>query len=154
MKKSAFLLIAMIVVFTASLDAKTHTIKTGDTLWDLAASNYGDPTLYSVLLEVNGITNPRTIPNGTVITIPDKSTMVRIANETDQSKRKSLIKTAVGNNGNSQESGVTNPNTSNQAKDQVSRKRTKLSEQDLSFKNVLNGPNTTADTLIKVDESK
>ncbi|MDD3000211.1 MAG: LysM peptidoglycan-binding domain-containing protein [Candidatus Riflebacteria bacterium] len=154
MKKSVFLLVAVIVLFAASLDAKTHTIKTGDTLWDLAATNYGDPTLYTVLLEVNGITNPRTILNGTVIVIPDKSTMKEIANETDKTKRKNLIKNASGNKGNSDVSEDTNPNTSNQPKDQVSRKRVKLNERDLSFEGVLGGPKTTADTLIKVNETK
>lgn len=71
--------------------ATVHDFRAGDTLWELAAKHYKDPTLFPILLRVNGIENPRTISIGTKIIIPDRSKMRDIALETDPEKQKRMI---------------------------------------------------------------
>jgi len=85
---------AVLMAAAPSFAAKTYTMKDGDTLWELAQRFYGDPTLYPVFLEVNQISNPRTIPVGKVITVPSFDDMKKIANEPDPTKRKALITAA------------------------------------------------------------
>lgn len=53
-------------------EAKKYTIKSGDTLWDLADKTYGDGRKWKAIAKANKITNPRTIPIGLNITIPAK----------------------------------------------------------------------------------
>lgn len=48
----------------------TYTIKQGDTLWDLATKHLGTGTRWREIADANGITNPRTLQIGQVITIP------------------------------------------------------------------------------------
>lgn len=52
--------------------AKTCTVKSGDTLWALAARYYGDGAQYTKIYEVNTdqISNPNLIYPGQVLTIP------------------------------------------------------------------------------------
>lgn len=50
----------------------TYTIKKGDTLWALATKYLGSGTRWREIANVNGITNPRTLQIGQVITIPQK----------------------------------------------------------------------------------
>jgi len=66
-------------------------MKSGDTLWDLANAEYGDPTLYPIFLEVNKIDNPRKIPVGAQIIIPSPDEIKKISREHDPAKRKELI---------------------------------------------------------------
>jgi|GEM_PF-2525230 len=48
----------------------TYTIKQGDTLWALATKYLGAGTRWREIADLNGITNPRTLQIGQVITIP------------------------------------------------------------------------------------
>lgn len=52
--------------------AKTHTIKSGDTLWAIAAKYLGSGARYTDIVAANKgvITNPNLVPIGTVIKIP------------------------------------------------------------------------------------
>ena len=51
---------------------KTHTVKYGDTLWNIAKSFYGNGSKYTVIYEANKskIKNPNLIYPGQVLTIP------------------------------------------------------------------------------------
>ena len=93
--------------------ATTHTVKRGDTLWDMAGKYYGDPTLYTIIAEVNGVTNPRTILDGTVLIIPNKSDMEAIAAEKDSKKREQLVQQAGGKSSGSNNNNNNNNNNSN-----------------------------------------
>ncbi|MDN5279558.1 MAG: hypothetical protein PWR01_3523 [Clostridiales bacterium] len=128
----------------------THTFKSGDTLWELAAKHYGDPTLYPVLLQVNGIDNPRTIPNGKVIIIPDKADMQNIAKEKDPAKKKRLIEQATGGSSSSS-SGSEDQNSKPAGKDAVSRSGEPVDPEDTSFTNILQGPKVSPDKLIQIE---
>ncbi len=68
-------LLTVAALFLAALPALaadgTYTMKSGDTLWDLARNTYSDPMLYKVLGTYNSITNYYTIPVGKVIYLPD-----------------------------------------------------------------------------------
>ncbi|MFZ5950499.1 MAG: LysM peptidoglycan-binding domain-containing protein [Candidatus Rifleibacteriota bacterium] len=152
------LVILVFLGFSSVLSAvTTHTFRSGDTLWDLAAKHYGDPTLYPVLLEVNGIDNPRTIQNGKVIIIPDKSSMQQIAKEKDPARKRELISQATsgqdspvippGDN-NEGQGGNTSQNNSASAESRTGE----VDPNDTSFTNILKGPKVTGDKLIKVDD--
>lgn len=47
----------------------TYTVVKGDTLWDIAAKYYGSGTKWGIIAEKNGITNPRLLQIGTVLTL-------------------------------------------------------------------------------------
>ncbi len=51
---------------------KTHTVKTGDTLWGIAKKYYGDGAKYTVIYNANKkkISDPNLITVGQVLTIP------------------------------------------------------------------------------------
>lgn len=112
MKKVCLLLLAFSVLGGSAYAMKTHTIKTGDTLWALACKHYGDGSLYTILANYNNISNPRTILNGTVIKIPDKK-------ELDDFKK--------GKKPSS--------NTPTNIKPRKDKESSKISEEDLSFEN-------------------
>jgi len=48
---------------------QTYTVKGGDTLWGIAARFYGDGTKWAALADKNGVSNPRTLQIGTVLTL-------------------------------------------------------------------------------------
>ena len=132
--------------------ATTHTVRRGDTLWDMAGKYYGDPTLYTIIAEVNGVTNPRTILDGTVLVIPNKSDMEAIAAEKNQSKREQLIEQAGGkssgsNNNNNNNSDSNNNKNSNKPKAKATTYQAPKPE-DTSFKNIIN-----SDVLIDTSKS-
>lgn len=155
MNKKTLVIFVVAIFVMAGMQAfagTTHTIKSGDTLWELAAKHYGDPTLYPVLLEVNGIDNPRTIPNGKVIIIPDKSDMQKIARESDPTKKRELISRA----GSGQTSVIPTvedepANDTNSSSDSVSRGGEKVDPEDTSFSNILKGPKVSPDKLIQIE---
>lgn len=152
MKKAVFLLfLTSLSIMTNSVDAATlHTIKDGDTLWELAAKHYGDPTLYSLLLQVNNIDNPRTILNGTVIVIPDKNDMKAIANEKDPERKKALIAQAGAKTGPSNNPKDSDKPQGSSSPDQVSRGG-EVDPDETSFTNILKGPKVSPDKLIKTN---
>ena len=49
---------------------KTYTIKQGDSLWAIAAREYGDPAFWRSIADKNRIENPRLLEIGREITIP------------------------------------------------------------------------------------
>ena len=49
--------------------AKSYTVKRGDTLWDIAHRFYGSGTQWRRIAEKNGVTNPRTLQIGKVLTL-------------------------------------------------------------------------------------
>jgi LysM repeat protein len=52
---------------------RVHEVVPGDTLWDLAQRYYGDGTLWPHIAAANGITDPRALPVGVLLWIPDQS---------------------------------------------------------------------------------
>lgn len=72
--------------------AESYTMREGDTLWEIARVKYGDPSFYSDLQKVNSISNPRAIPNGTVINLPSKQTLARLRGVTDPAEREKILK--------------------------------------------------------------
>lgn len=53
-------------------DSKKHTVKQGDTLWDLADKHYGDGSKWRDIAKANNITDPRRLQIGANLTIPPK----------------------------------------------------------------------------------
>jgi nucleoid-associated protein YgaU len=51
-------------------NTKMATIKSRDSLWMIAAKEYGDPAKWRILADANGIGNPLDLKEGTKITIP------------------------------------------------------------------------------------
>lgn len=51
-------------------EARKHTVKRGDTLWDLSQKYLGNPRRWQEIAKLNNITNPRTIPIGKELKIP------------------------------------------------------------------------------------
>ena len=155
MKNNLFLFVLIVlmsfsVATQANAGVETYIFKAGDTLWELAARLFGDPTLYPVFMEVNGIDNPRAIPNGAEIIIPDKDTLKQIAQERDPEKRQQLINDAKSGvesessfDDGSQDQDAQNP-------DAVSRTGQKVDPEETSFTDILKGPKVSPDKLIHV----
>ena len=145
MKKITLACLFVLAVTSIVSASSTHTVKRGDTLWAMAKDYYGDPTLYPLIAEVNGVTNPRTILDGTVLIIPNKSDMQAIANESDSTKRTELINQATGKTNKTQEvkedtSTETDKTTSENKKNNndVKTKYVAPEPEDTSFENVIN----------------
>ena len=49
---------------------KYHTVRQGDSLWALAAEEYGDASQWRVIAEANGLSDPRMLRNGEMLVIP------------------------------------------------------------------------------------
>ena len=49
---------------------KYHTVRQGDSLWSLAAEEYGDPGQWRVIAEANGLSNPRMLRTGEMLVVP------------------------------------------------------------------------------------
>ncbi|KEO81033.1 LysM peptidoglycan-binding domain-containing protein [Tumebacillus flagellatus] len=60
---------------TSSDAAESYTIKSGDTLWQLAATKYGDGTKWEAIAEANGITNVYALQIGQQIKLPNVATI-------------------------------------------------------------------------------
>jgi hypothetical protein len=70
-----FVLVAGCLYFPLPVSAEkmTHTVKKGDTLWDICEQYYGDSSLWPKLWEMNSfITNPNLLSPGDVITLFEK----------------------------------------------------------------------------------
>ena len=148
MKKTILLASILLLITAAGNAATTHVFREGDTLWELAAKHYGDPTLYPILLQVNNISNPRTISNGKVIIIPDKSDMKAIAGEGDALKRQEMIKRVTGGKDAGQQA---EEKTKAPARPDQASREGEINPDDTSFTNILNGPKVGADKLIKTN---
>ena len=136
MKKLTFAFL-FVLGFTSLVSAAgTHTVKRGDSLWDMARNYYGDPTLYTIIAEVNGVTNPRTILDGTVLVIPNKSDMQAIQKETDSTKRQALIKKAGGKTSGSDDNSSKQNNNNNN--NNTNTKYEAPTPEDTKFESVLN----------------
>lgn len=134
--------------------AKTYTMKQGDTLWDLSAKFFGDPTLYPAFLEVNDISNPRTIPVGREIIVPSYDEMKKIAQEPDPDKRKAMIKNVTGgtttasSNSNSSSSSTSDPANPPRSSDSGGGP---INPKDVSIRKILEGPGVSGDKLKSVE---
>lgn len=122
MRKLLLALLATMAFAGTASAMTTHTIVSGDTLWALAVKYYGDGSLYTILAEVNNITNPRTIHNGTVIKIPDKPDLEQIRDTSDGSQRENMVNQINGNS-----------NTTSSTEKPVE----KITDEDVSFSNRL-----------------
>ena len=49
---------------------KYHTVRQGDSLWSLAAEEYGDAGTWRVIASANGISNPRLLRSGETLVVP------------------------------------------------------------------------------------
>lgn len=49
---------------------KYHTVREGDSLWSLAAKEYGDAGQWRAIAEANGIPNPRRLRTGETLVVP------------------------------------------------------------------------------------
>jgi nucleoid-associated protein YgaU len=49
---------------------KVYTLKQGDSLWQIAGDEYGDPVLWRPIAKTNKIVNPRVLEVGMQIVIP------------------------------------------------------------------------------------
>lgn len=169
MKKIKIALVIVLLVSTVGASfAITHVMKKGDTLWDLAAKYYGDPSLYPLLLQVNRIDNPRTISKGRTIIIPDKSEMSKIALEKDITRKESMIEKiakqadTANNDGkadnpakdkNNDGSSASASNGGNGTNANAIRYSGKISDNDTSFSKVLRGPKASGDKLINIKKN-
>jgi len=52
---------------TGKTTPKTHTVKSGDTLWAIAKQHLGDGSKYTELAKLNNLSNPNLIKPGQVI---------------------------------------------------------------------------------------
>jgi hypothetical protein len=60
-------------IATKSADlTKRRVIKEGDSIWSIAASEYGNPEDWRLIAEANGIDNPRLLQPGVEIVVPVK----------------------------------------------------------------------------------
>jgi nucleoid-associated protein YgaU len=57
---------------SSPLQAKTRLVQEGDSLWSIAAAEYGDPARWRPIAEANNITNPRELTPGQVLVIPSQ----------------------------------------------------------------------------------
>ncbi len=144
--KREFLTGALMLVLFAALAATspaladtTYTMKEGDTLWELSAKYYNDPTLYPVFLEVNNIDNPRMIPVGREIIIPSFDAMKKVAQEVDPAKRKSLINKLSSNAGSSSGSKIDSDSKKEPLKDADGRELKPVDPKSVSILNILGG---------------
>ena len=49
---------------------KYHTVEQGDSLWSLAAEEYGDAAEWRTIAAANGISNPRRLRTGEMLVVP------------------------------------------------------------------------------------
>ena len=56
----------------AAMPGKQHVVASGDTLWDLAKTYYGDATMWTKIAEANPQANPKDLVVGETLAIPAK----------------------------------------------------------------------------------
>ena len=77
MVKHLVLCLAVLALASAAF-AADYVMQSGDTLYDLAKSHYGDPNLWTALKWYNGLGNEYKIPVGTPINFPDKAKLDQV----------------------------------------------------------------------------
>ena len=55
---------------SSPLQARTRTVQEGDSLWSIAADEYGNPDKWRIIAKANKIINPRDLESGQVLIIP------------------------------------------------------------------------------------
>jgi hypothetical protein len=55
---------------SSPLQAKVRVVRQGDSVWGLAAAEYGDPARWRLIAEANRILNPRALVPGQVLILP------------------------------------------------------------------------------------
>ncbi|MFQ5881386.1 MAG: LysM peptidoglycan-binding domain-containing protein [Candidatus Methylomirabilales bacterium] len=55
---------------SSPLQAKTRVVRQGDSLWGIAAAEYGNPSKWRPIAEANNVINPRELEPGQVLIIP------------------------------------------------------------------------------------
>lgn len=60
----------MIELEETKIEGNVYTVKRGDTLWEIAKSEYGDPTKWEKIANRNGIKRPKDLQIGTRLVIP------------------------------------------------------------------------------------
>lgn len=141
------LLLAVTLVSTAPVFAgNTYTMKEGDTLWELSAKYYNDPTLYPVFLEVNNIDNPRMIPVGKVIIIPSFDDMKKVSQEVDPTKRKDMIRNLSGSTSGSS-TGLTPAVTSETGKGEETEPLKPIDPKSVSIMKIMGGQKVDSKTI-------
>lgn len=133
------LLVVSLALTGQALAGTTYTMKEGDTLWELSAKYYNDPTLYPVFLEVNHIDNPRMIPVGREIIIPSFDDMKKVAQEVDPDKRKSLISKLSSNAGSSTGSSSDSAAKKEEPKDEEGNALKPVDPKSVSILKILGG---------------
>ena len=83
----------------------THTVVSGDSLWNIAKYYYGDGSKYTAIFEANKdkIQNPSLIYEGQVLTIPDAKNATAMSKKISETKKKtaSQTQTQTQSNGSS-----------------------------------------------------
>lgn len=69
----------------------TYTVRQGDTLQGIAAALYGNPTLWFVIAEANGLIGNETLSEGTRLTVPNNIEQGRITADTHKVYNESEI---------------------------------------------------------------
>lgn len=149
-----FVLILWLVIFIANSGyaAETYTLQAGDTLWDLSSKFYGDPTLYPVFMEVNDITNVRSLPSGSEILVPSYDELKKIAAETDPEKKKELINKAKSSAGASKKDNEQPPKElPKEYADQTASPPAEIDPDKATMKNILEGPQGSPEELKTVN---
>lgn len=59
-----------------AIEAQPHTVKKGDTLWEIIKENGGNPYDYEVIAGYNAINNPNRIKTGQLLWIPNYGTSI------------------------------------------------------------------------------
>ena len=77
-RRRRWVVLAIVLAWTGPALAADYTMRSGDTLYDLAQQRYGDSSYWRALKWFNGIQNVYAIPVGTPINFPDKASLDKI----------------------------------------------------------------------------
>jgi len=85
------LLVVVLLGMSSPVWSEWHMMKPGDNLWDIAARTYGDPGLYVVIANFNGISSFRAIPVGKAIWLPSKAVAEKLISVKDEDEKAVLL---------------------------------------------------------------
>ncbi|MFT2016856.1 peptidase M23 [Streptomyces sp. 796.1] len=75
---------------------RVHQVRTGDTLPELAWREYGDPTMWRVIAEANGIDDPMRLANGQELLLPAPDELARLHAPTQVGRSGPVGRAAAG----------------------------------------------------------